>query len=201
MNNRHIIISAEKLISGDAEIRAAGIREIIEMRTYLDSPLIIYLLATRINDPDHGIRIYVTNILAEVLQKSKEEDPERIVESKVTLINYLMNLDESEIRALLEIGVQDLSMRQKVTRILKNCSCADVTLVLLLKDNHESIEMRMLAADLLGEIGFVKQLVPLENYQSRLQKRLKQNNGDETDKRFKLSRAVGSAISKLNQKH
>ena len=78
--------AAEDLTSPEAATRRAGLERLVEMGAPRLSPLIAYLLATRLTDPDLNLRTSVVQVLSDVLAPNKQghSSPEAV--SRIVLV-------------------------------------------------------------------------------------------------------------------
>jgi hypothetical protein len=168
--------AVEDLIKSDAYQRRNSLNDLIAINAPRLSPLVAYVLATRISDPDIEIRRVVIHTIGEVLapDESGYPAPEDV---RNVLRNYFSALRTRQIYSLLQVVVQDPSAIHSVARILDTCAYAGSHLTDILLDTHAPIEIRRQAVLLIGQVGFIDAVPSLEKIENRLEARL---NGQKT---------------------
>jgi len=166
----------ENVIKTEPHLRRKALEELKTLNAPRLSPLVAYVLATRITDPDLEIRAQVIKILGDILTPDERGHPAPD-EVRSVLRNYLSSLRTRQIFALLQISAMDATAFLPVARILDTCSFAGTHLTAILADVHTPIEIRRQAVELIGEVGFTDALPALERLENRLEARL---NGQKT---------------------
>jgi hypothetical protein len=120
--------STEAISSPELSKRKRGFESLIEFDVVRRSPLIAYLLATRIVEPDLTLRAYIVRVLASIL-KTDLPDNLSTEDVRLTLVNYLSQIDLREILALLQLAEIDPYAEEQIIQLLSACSCAGGHLV------------------------------------------------------------------------
>lgn len=166
----------EKLVRSEPQLRRNALEQLEALNAPRLSPLVAYVLATRLTDPDLEIRSQVIRLLGDILSPDSKGHPAPD-EVRNALRMYLSSLRTRQIYALLQISVIDPSTYPAVARILDACAFAGSHLADILADVHVPIEIRQQAVELIGEVGFTDALPALEKLKNRLEARL---NGQKT---------------------
>jgi hypothetical protein len=163
--------AAEDLTSPEASTRRAGLECLVEMGAPRLSPLIGYLLATRLTDPDLRLRTRVVQVLSDVLAPDEQghNAPEAV--SRI-LRAYLSQIRLRPIYALLEVVEADGSLNRPVARLLNCCPYGGNHLAAILIERLFDVRIRQKAAHMIGLVGFLDTLPTLERLATRLQARL-----------------------------
>jgi len=173
--------AAEALTSPDLETRRLGLEQLVEMRAARVSPLIAYLLVTRLTEPDSALRAQVTKAVADVFSPDEEGQyvPEAVRE-RMKL--YLAGMRTRPIFALLQTVEQDPSVEAEVVTLFKHCSYAGAHLSEILMDRSAPLSIRKLAVQFIGRVGYLDGLPALERLSSRLESRKNGSNDLAGDK-------------------
>jgi len=166
---------AQALISPELFERKDGFQRLIELNIINKSPLITYLLATRIKEVDITLRAYIVNVLANILESKIQRD-EAIEVTKHTLVEYLSQIGKREIHALIQLVEVDPFTNENIVRIMCSSSCAGDYLNDIASDRKESINIRQLAITLLGKIGYLDAISDLERLENRIMNRVNPNS-------------------------
>jgi hypothetical protein len=193
--------TAEALFSTVLETRKAGLERLVRLKVARVSPLVVYLIATRLTEPDIELRSRVVAVLAGVFDL---DDIDRLSEESVRLClcTYLSGIRTRQVFALLQVMEFDPSMEPKVTQLLSYCSYAGSHLAEILADRNASLELRRWAAHFIGQIGYLDALPVMERLLTRLESRKNCKNGlsdsivGETDETSLLP-PIQSAIESL----
>ena len=97
--------AAEKLLSSDVKTRYTGLDELLTSQAARVSPLIAYLVVTRLFDPDREMRIRVVETLANILRRDENGQyaPEAV---RSQIVSGLSQLGDQGLQSLIEIGVE-----------------------------------------------------------------------------------------------
>ena len=190
----------EDLAAPDSFKREKALESLVEIEGVNQSPLILYLLATRLSDPDLVIRFHVVQKLGEFLD-AESKDFQLSDPALMHLQWTLNNMGSDQLVKLLEVSVQYLSAEKALVNILKLCSCAGKELSGILNDRKQSYQIRQQAIFFSGEVGFLETKLALQNFIQRVDKiksnkdsnlRLNKNWDEE-----KLYNFVVAALDKL----
>lgn len=177
--------AAEALASHDVLTRSEGLAQLVKSDAVRRSPLVAYLVATRLADPDIALRTRVVQVLADTLVLSQVTYPEagdasaQPVSGAVqrSLVSYLGELRTRQIYALLQVVDFDRSCEPLVSCLLSYCSFAGEHLAEILADRNAPLSMRKQAAYTIGVIGYLDALPHLNRLAARLEVRWKDRVG------------------------
>ena len=161
---------AERISSPDVKARQKALKELKNTQAARVSPLVAYLLATRILDPDIQFRAQVIEYVASIM----EPDPEgRHAEEEVRsqIFTTISSLDVSGLMALLEAAVWDESLVPQVSNLVNYVPSAGAMLREFVADRNLQISVRAMAILLIGQVGYVDALSELERIQNRIKSR------------------------------
>jgi hypothetical protein len=152
--------STEAISSPELSERKRGFNRLIEFDVVRRSPLITYLLATRIVEPDFTLRAYIVRVLAGIL-KTDSPDNLSTKEVRLTLVNYLSQIDLREILALIQLA--------EIGGHLINIA----------NDRGTSIPIRKLSVKFIGRVGYLEAVPALLRLETRLKTRTKTNQNED----------------------
>ncbi len=196
--------AAEGLTSPDVHVRSAALTRLVELGAPRLSPLISYLLATRILEPDLELRCRIVRVLGELLIA---DGSGRQVHDAVRrhLIGYLAQMRTRPIFSLLQAGLADPELENHITHLLNNCPHASTHLAEIFSERGISLDIRQQAVHFVGLAGFLEALPALERLASRLEAR---RNGQQsmpfappptTQDESKLLREINQTLMMLRQ--
>ncbi|MFN2112910.1 MAG: hypothetical protein ACK2TT_07310 [Anaerolineales bacterium] len=159
----------ERLIAPDAHLRSGAVDELAEVKGVEDDPLFIYLLATRLLDPDLEIRFQVVKVLGRMLEFEHNQHTLQ-GRSLEILVSYLADFEKDQYVKLLEVSEAYLAAEESLTAILKVCSYAGNSLGGIVNDRKLPVRIRQQAIFFCGEIGFMGTADALRNLISRVEK-------------------------------
>jgi hypothetical protein len=164
----------ESLTSQELLNRIAGLRRIIKLEAVRQHPLVIYVLMTRITEPDIELRARIVQLLGSVLDL-ESRGPKKAAASleavKKTLVTALTGMRTRQIFALLQVIEFDKSADGAVSNLLSYCSFAGGHLAQILSNRNAPLSIRRQAAHFIGRIGYLDALPALERLVSRLESR------------------------------
>jgi hypothetical protein len=168
--NKEIWLASEMLASPRSVEREEALDYLVEQGAPAKSPLIAYLLATRLSDPDLGVRFHMVKTLGAVLIGAEhgEQLPDQVLRQ---LQSFLTHLNKEQILDLLEVSEQYLSAEESLIAIFKLCSYAGDVLSGIVNDRKISLEIRQNAIYYCGEIGFLETITTLQVLVMRIEKR------------------------------
>ncbi len=163
--------AAESIASTDSSVRQEALERLLDMQAPRFSPLVAYLLATRLTDSDIRFRSQVSKVLAEVLIKDEEgrAAPENV---RQTLTAYLAQMRTRHTFALLQVLVEDPSLDMHAATLLNACPYAGNHLADILADRKSPLAVRKQAGRMIGRVGFLDAMPTLERLSARLEARL-----------------------------
>lgn len=171
--------SAEAISSPELNERKRGFERLIELDVISRSPLIAYLLATRIVEPDLTLRAYIVRVLAGILKTDSPDNlsPEIV---RYTLVNYLSQIDLREILALLQLAEIDPYAEEQIVHLLSTCSCAGEHLINIANNRETSLPIRKLSIKFIGKVGYLEALPDLLRLETRLKTKAKSNHNEDS---------------------
>jgi len=163
--------AAEKLTSADVKERGVGLDKLTELGAHRLSPLVAYLIATCLADPDIEFRYKVVQTIGGLLLRGEKYGipTERV---KQSLKYYLSKMRRRRIFALLQVAEFHPSVESSVVALLKNCSYAGETLSDIFLDRRIQLGVRRQAIHFSGMVGFLDAVPGLEKLASRLEARM-----------------------------
>lgn len=162
--------ACEELIVPDVAIRRKGLVRLLDLNAPRLSPLVTYLIATRLTEPDLGLRSQVVSALADLLVIGQDGLAAPVNVRRV-LTTTLSNMSPITIMALLEVGVPEASMENSLAILFNACPEAGVTLAEILSDRKNPLEIRFQAIRLIHLVGYLDTLSDLERLEARLESR------------------------------
>jgi HEAT repeat protein len=162
--------AAEALSHSNPAARRAGLERLEHADAARFSPLISYLLTTRLTDPDLLIRSGIIRALGHSLLPGPQgEVTPELVRSQT--IHHLAQMRTRPIYAILEAADFDSQIERFVRAIFNACPQASKQLTAILTGRNFPLKIRIQAARWIGQIGYMEAIDPLERYESRLMTR------------------------------
>lgn len=161
----------EALADAQVANRQAGLDCLEELNAARFSPLVAYVLFTRLDDPDLAIRARVITLFADVLHPDSQGQfaPETV---RQTIFYHLSGLHPRQIYALLEAAVFDSATTTSIAALLKNNCQAGSDLTTTLADRKTPLAIRKQAANFIAQVGYVDALPAIERLIGRLEARV-----------------------------
>ncbi len=168
--NKEIWLAAERLVSPRAVEREEALDYLVEQGALAKSPLIAYLLATRLSDPELEVRCHMVKALGDVLSSVEqgEQLPDNVLRH---LQGFLAHLNKEQILDLLEVSGQYLSAEESLIEIFKLCSYAGNVLSGIVNDRKIQLGIRQKAIYFCGEAGFLEVNTALQVLVTKIEKR------------------------------
>jgi hypothetical protein len=162
--------AAEALCGPDEKLRSEGLSRLEEMGAPRLSPLIAYLIATRLSDPNLELRSRVVRILGNLLALDAQGNttPENVRRYLVTRLSQMRTRDTFH---LLEVVVSYPDTAPYVTHLLDACPYAGKHLADIATDRMLPLAQRKQAVLFIGAVGYLDAIYPLEKLAARLQAR------------------------------
>jgi len=162
--------ATEALASPDATTRHHGIDALLELGVQRVSPLIAFMIATCLSDPDIYIRRRVAYILGDLIINEPviSQTPENV---RKTVTNYLHNMREDTIFGMLEVAAIDPLVEKSIYYLLNACPYAGKYLGEILAQWKNPLPIRQKAVYFVGLVGYVEVLPVLERILNRLEAR------------------------------
>jgi hypothetical protein len=145
--------------------------KLLELKAPRLSPLVTYLFATRLADPDLELRKRVIEALSDLLvfDEGGLAAPENV---RRTLNACLSHMRQPTILALLEAGAADAEMEASLAILFNGCPEAGISLAEILSDRRHGLEIRSQAVRMIKRVGYVDALNELERLAVRLESRI-----------------------------
>jgi len=168
--------AAESLSSAESKQRQQGLDLLVKCGATRLSPLVNYVILTRITDPDMEFRSLVVRALADVLTPDEKgrPAPEPV---RQHLVAQLARLRTREIYALAQLLAYNSDLMPQVARLMNSCPYAGHHLADLAASRKAPLEIRRYAIRLAGEVGYCDMIPTLERMLARLETRV---NGQQT---------------------
>jgi len=168
--------AAEAVISSDRAIRWSGVERLTEMQAGRLSPLVGYLLATRLDEPDLELRVQIIKALAVLLEK---DDQGQLPKSAVyqSVVGFMAGIRTRTVFSLLQAVDFDPSIEPMAAKLLGNCSFAGTHLAEIMANRNAPVAIRIQAVHFIGRIGYLDALASLERQVTRMESRRNGNNG------------------------
>jgi hypothetical protein len=163
---------AEALCDPDANERKEALVRLEEMGAPRLSPLVSYLIATRLSDTDIEIRARAVRIVGDLLTFDDlgNAPPETV---RQYLNAHLSRMRTRDVYNLLEIAADDPEVIPQIGRVLDACPYAGRHLGDIALDRTIPVQLRKQAVLFVGTVGYLEAIQPLERLAVRLEARLK----------------------------
>ncbi len=161
----------ELLSSPQVERRHQAMDQIFELDAHCISPMVAYMVTTRIEDQDIDMRLRAVQAVGQVLRACNGNGgaPSEI---RQAVTPYLSQMRRRKIYGLLQILEAHPSAETDVAAVLNVCSFAGSTLALIFLDRKLSLEIRRQAINFTGIVGFLDAVSALERLADRLESRM-----------------------------
>jgi hypothetical protein len=162
--------ATQGLTSPDIAVRRESIDRLVVLDAVRLSPLVAYVVATRIFESDLDLRRRVVNILGKIFlpNETGKLTPPTV---RVHLASYCSKMEQREILQLLEVAEAFPETESKVAAILNNCSQSGTILAEMMSDRRILLAMRRQAINFIGRVGFLDAIPALEKLEERLKSR------------------------------
>ena len=160
--------SAENLTSSEDDVRMQALENLVALDAHRYSPLVAYILATRLRDPNLEVRFHVVQAVGEVLLLRGGGDPiPEIV--RYHLQGYISQMRKRKVYALLQVAQQFGAAEESVVAIFNLCSYAGAALEEIFLDRKMPHAIRQQAIFFSGQVGFMDTIPSLKNLLHRIQ--------------------------------
>ncbi len=163
--------AAQDLIHPELEVRWTGFEYLFHSGAASHSPLLAYLLVSRLAEPDLELRSQIVAELNKILALPFNGNPS-INEVLYFLKTSLSQLRHNQIEALLKLVEEKPGTYPHVSRIISLCSYAGEHLIEFVGDRKASLEIRKTSARLIGDIGYLSSILAMERIKTRLETRI-----------------------------
>ncbi|MCU0487556.1 MAG: hypothetical protein MUE67_01240 [Anaerolineales bacterium] len=163
--------AAEEIVDPFLENRQRGIDTLEEVQAVRFSPLIAYLLFTRITEPDPKLRCRVIRVLSEAISPDAKGN---LASDGVWQIlrHYLALLGWDQIIPLLEAIEIEPALEKAGAVLLKANSRAGEVLAEIMLDRKNPLSIRVQAAQMIGRVGYLDAVPSIERLMNRLEARV-----------------------------
>ena len=163
--------AAEKLTSPNLLERRDAIDHLIVLDAPRLSPLVAYIVATRIFDTDLELRYKAVGVLGKIL--SPRETGKLVPPAvRLHLKAFCSQMENQGFLNLLEVANAYPEAESKVAALLNLCSQSGEILVSIMGARKVPFELRRQAIIFIGRVGFLDAIPALERYESRLESRM-----------------------------
>ena len=166
--------AAEQLGDPDKTVRNQALDELLQTEAHRISPLIAYLLTTRIVDPDLRIRMRIVETLANVMRRDAE-GRYAIDAVRSHVISGLANFGDVGILTLLELASIDEGLIPHINKLLNFIPKSGEYLKEVAGDRSKSIDLRKIAIYFIGKLGYID----AENELRRIRNRIEAKQGSQ----------------------
>lgn len=163
--------AAEDLANPIASVRHLALECLKNTGAARISPLVSYLIATRLNDHDLELRTHAVKILGNVLSPDANGDmaPDAVTSQ---LVYFLSDMRTRQIFGLVEVLIYKPGLAPQVIRILNTCVFAGNHLIEMANSRKMSLEIRRKAIWLISQVGYLEAIPALERLQIRMETRI-----------------------------
>jgi hypothetical protein len=163
--------ATQDLIHPELEIRRSGFDMLTASGAATNSPLLAYLLVSRLAEPDGSLRARIVRELSSLLDLPFNGN--RAVNEVIYFLkSNLAQLRHNQIIALLDLVKFDEENYPYVSKVISQCSHAGDHLSEILADRQAELSTRQVATRLIGDIGYLSALSTLERLETRIESRL-----------------------------
>jgi hypothetical protein len=183
--------AAELLISPELSKRKKGFERLIELDAVKQYPIIVYLLASKLSEPDFSLRSFYVRVLAGLLDESITTS-DQLQSSRLILVNYLSQISTEEVISLLELAEVDPPSKDCVVQLLCLCACAGDQLKNIVINRDRPMELRMISLEIIGKVGYLEAISDFERMEKRLKNKgsLDSSNSMESEFLKKLETTI-----------
>lgn len=164
--------AAEALCGTDARLRSQALAHLDELGAARLSPLVVFLVSTRLSDPDIKVRCQAVRIAGDLLSLDNQGNatPEPVQRCLVTTLSQMRTRG---IFHLLEVANEEPESTPQVTRLLNACPYAGRHLADIALDRAFPMAERKQAVLFIGAVGYLDAISSLERLAGRLASRMK----------------------------
>ena len=163
--------AAEALTSPELPVRQKGLEQIEELHAARQSPLLAYLLSTRLREPDVALRARIVRLTGSILMP--DENGQLALDSvRLQITHSLAQMRTYSLMALMQVLESDETLEPYIIRLLGACSVAGEYLADILANRQYPVVLRKQAAYFIGKVGYVDAAPALERVAVRLESRV-----------------------------
>ena len=162
--------ATQGITSPDLNVRRESLDRLIVLDAARLSPLVAYVVATRIFEPDLELRSRVVDVVGKILlpKETGKLTPPAV---RLHLSSYCLQMERHGILKVLEVAEAYPETESKVAALLNNCSQSGTILAEMMSDRRISMAMRCQAVNFIGRVGFLDAIPALEKLAERLEAR------------------------------
>jgi hypothetical protein len=162
--------ATEALASPTVVARNHGIDTLLELGVQRVSPLVAYMLATKLNDPEIAIRRRIVYVLGDLMidDPSIRRTPENV---RKAITHVLRTMHEETIYGLLEVAIMDPMVEKPIYHLFNDCPIAGRYLGDILSQWKNPLSIRQKAIHYVGLVGYTEALPVMERLLNRLKTR------------------------------
>ena len=168
-------MAGEMFVSPHVEERRRGFAILCGSEAARQSALTLYLLASRVDEPDLSLRGVIVQALADYFE-IREREFRYPPEMRAAVTGRLRQFDRAQIVALVELqragpeGAWKVSA-DALTPLLERVPNASIHLTRIAGDRAAALGLRLAAVEVIGHVGFTDALSTLEGLEARLEGR------------------------------
>jgi hypothetical protein len=159
----------EGIASPDIAERNASLDVLLESHVSKLSPLVAYLLATRLIDPNINFRQRIIEAMGNII--APDGGPAPTPEVRRHLKGHCNLIGRGTVLAILEVAATDSSVDSHITSIFNLCSHSGTILIDLMAERKVPVSVRRQAMNFIGLVGFIEAIPYLERLVDRLTSR------------------------------
>ncbi|MBM3144454.1 MAG: hypothetical protein FJ010_05655 [Chloroflexi bacterium] len=159
----------EGIASPDVSVRIRSLDELIALDAPRLSPLVAYVLATRLIDPSVKFRMRVIEALGNIISNGNGESLP--LEVRRHLKAHCAVIGRGTVLAMLEVAELEPSVESQIAAIFNLCSHSGAILTELMSDRRVAVSLRRQAIHFIGRVGFIEAIPYLERLAERLSAR------------------------------
>jgi hypothetical protein len=163
--------AVEKLTSPDLLVRRDALDRLIVLDAARLSPLVAYVVATRIFEPDIALRYKVVDLLGKILTP-RETGKLTPPEVRLHLKEYCLLMGRRGFLQVLEVAEAYPEAESKIAALLNLCSQSGDELAKIMTDRRMPLNLRRQAINFVGRVGFIDAIPSLEKLEQRLESRM-----------------------------
>lgn len=161
----------EDLTKEDVNVRKSALQELIELDAARFSPVVSYILVTRVLEPNIELRSKIIETLGLVLLPDKKGYPAP-EDVRSGLYLYLSSFRTRQIFAMLQASAEYASLEDHNARLLNASRFAGNHLIEILIDQKNPLDVRRQASVMIGKVGYLNTLPALEKLAGRLEAKI-----------------------------
>jgi HEAT repeat protein len=163
--------AVEDLTLSDPKVRWDALERLLQLNAHRFSPIVAYILVTRLAEPELALRARIVQAVGEILVPDAAGQPAPD-EVRKSLAYYLSHLRTRRIYSLLQVAAYDSDLEGHVARLLDPCPFAGSHMLDILSDGKAPKGVRQQAANMIGRVGYLDALPALERLATKLEARL-----------------------------